>query len=757
MIDNQRTLRYFCFIGNNNLVLSKEKKDGETLPEIKEGKMHKKKIISVLLAFSLIAGTFTGCSPVSFTDALKTQIDGLTQQIQAYTDAGAQGEDQEAGETEFPMDPSVMTPWINSNIMGMVTDEVNAELVDDFYLNINHDYLRDARLRPGYTNEAPYYEASEIVKERCLDIIHDETLTGRDAQLVQDFYELILDWDTRNEIGIKPVMPYVEELEKVETLDQMTEFLLSDLNFTYGTTLAGVGVEMSEEDSSLYQVGVFSTGLSLRDPAEYKVLTENGKRIKKFREGVYSYMLGRAGYSEDEISKLINEMFEFEAKVAQYMKTVLETSSPDYLKESINPVSMDDLKAMSPDYPLTEYMEKRGYAGSKLINLQEPDWLKGLNGLYTEENLEEIKAYLLTHTVGGYITSVDEEAYRTEQELEKALYGIEESTPDEEMAYEMTSAIFSDNMSRIYIDKYLNEEIRQEITTLCQEAADTYSEMLQSVEWLSKETREQAVNKLDNIVIHAVYPDKWEDDSMYHITAKEDGGSFLDAMLNIADASYKQSLTHINGTVDKEIWGINILDTNAYYNPQNNSINIIPGFFCDATYREDMSIEEKYGALGAVIGHEISHAFDTNGAQFDAYGNFKNWWTKEDFAAFMGRAEKLVAYYDKVVAFDDGTPCQGQLIQTEAIADMAGLKCMLKMAERIEGFDYDRFFRAYEYLWAETATIESLEQCAMTDPHPLHYLRGNVTVQQFDEFYQTYGVKEGDGMYLAPEDRIAVW
>ena len=209
--------------------------------------------------------------------------------------------------------------------------------------------------------------------------------------------------------------------------------------------------------------------------------------------------------------------------------------------------------------------------------------------------------------------------------------------------------------------------------------------------------------------------------------------------------------------MDKELWNINILSTNAYYDPTNNSINIIPGFFCDATYRSDMSIEEKYGALGSVIGHEISHAFDTNGAQYDANGNVKDWWSEEDYDSFMDRADKLVGYFDNVVAFDDETPIKGQLIQTEAIADMAGFKCMLLMAKKIDGFDYDKFFRANAKLWARAGTLEYMEKCALTDPHPLHYLRSTATIQQFDEFYETYDIKEGDGMYLAPEKRIAVW
>ena len=663
------------------------------------------------------------------------------------------------GESEVAqnIDTSVMKPWINSNIIGLVTDDVNADLKDDFYLNINHDYLRDAKLRPGYSSESPIFDASDIVKERCLKILTDKSLTGRDARMPQDFYELYLDWDARNEVGVEPLMPFVEKLSKVKTLKDMTDFLLSDMNFDYGVMLSRVEISVDANDSTKYCVEIVPASLSLGDSAEYVNMTENGKRMKTVREGQYGYMLGRVGFDENETEQLIRDMFDFESKIAEYQMTSLEKSASDAYKKMVNPVAMDDLRKMSPDYPLVRYMEERGYSESKLINLSEPEWLKGLNSLYKDENLNGIKAYILAHTVGNYINETDEEAHRTYQRLANEYMGITDSKSDEEEAYNQTMSKFSDNISRIYIEQYLNEDIREEIRTLCQDTADTYYEMFDEIDWLSEETREEAKNKLKHLTIHAVYPDKWRDDSMFSVTSKEDGGSYFQAILDYEKANREREMTRINGDVDRDIWELNILDTNAFYNPQDNSINIIPGFFCDATYRSDMSIEEKYGALGSVIGHEISHAFDTNGAQFDADGNLRNWWKDEDFEAFLDRADKLIAYYDGIVAFDDGTPYRGQMVQTEAIADMAGFKCMLKMAEKIEDFDYDKFFRANAYLWARTGTVSYMESVVLTDSHPLNYLRFNVTAAQYDEFYDTYGIKEGDGMYIAPEDRIAVW
>ena len=695
------------------------------------------KMMAGILTVSLLTGCGSNPTPT-------TQTEDSTKDVK-----------EEASVSEI--DTSVMTPWLNSNIIDIVTDETNPDLKDDFYLNVNHDYFMDVSLRPGYSNETPFFDAADTVKERCLDILADKTLDKRDAKLPQSFYELFLDWETRNEQGVEPLMFFFDKLKSISSLEELNEYMLTDDYFVYGNYLTNVNIGTNTDDSTLYQVDIYSTTLSLLDSAEYQELTEEGKRRNTYNEGAAKYMLGRLGYSEEEIAKLIENQFSFEKKIAASMKTRLEQSDPGFVKESINPVTMEDLKEMSPNYPLPQYMEKFGYSDSKLINVNEPAWLKGLNEVYTEENFDEIMAYVTVQAAVSFITFVDEDAYRTSQKLSREYSGISESKSDEDAAYDATMNHFSDNVSRIYIEKYLNEDIKKEITDICQDTIDTYKEMLDTIDWLSEETKEQAKYKLENVVIHAVYPDKWPDDSMYYVTPKEEGGTYLQAMIDYAKSDHEEELTHINGKVDKELWGINILSTNAYYNPTNNSINIIPGFFCDATYRSDMSIEEKYGALGSVIGHEISHAFDTNGAQYDADGNVKDWWTEEDYNAFMERADKLVEYYDGVVAFDDGTPIKGQLIQTEAIADMAGFKCMLIMAKKIDGFDYDKFFRANAKLWARAGTLEFMEKCALTDPHPLHYLRGNVTMQQFDEFYETYDIKEGDGMYIAPEKRIAVW
>jgi len=654
-------------------------------------------------------------------------------------------------------DISVMTPWINSNIIGIVTDDINADLKDDFYLSVNHDYLKNTTLKPGDYFEVFLMDTKDLVEERALEILEDDTLTGHDAHLVQNFYTMFLDWESRNEAGIEPIMPSVEELMQVGSIEEMTEFLLSGESEPYGIFPADISIEISPEDSSRYAVSISSTPLSLGDSAEYTALTENGKRRMQRNEGIISYMLKRVGFGEDQIHSILTDAADFETKIAQSMKTRLQWSDPDALKESINPVTMEQLSTISPSFPLARYMESYGYSKSELIYLKEPDWLKTLDSLYNEENLSGLKAYLLSMNMTSVIQFLDEDAFRTYQDIQGAYTGTMEHASDRKEGYSYVVSFLPNQLARLYIERYLDESIREEIRNLCLEIIGKYQTLLDEEDWLSPETKEMAKNKLAAVKINALYPDTWEDDSMFRIVTKEEGGTFAQAALGLREAVRQQKCGRINQPVNADYWDLNLLDSDAYYRPEENSINIIAGFLGESIYSSDMTTEEKYGGIGTVIGHEISHAFDTTGAQYDAQGNVKNWWKDEDYQEFQKRADKLAAYYDNVIAFDDGTPCRGQLVQTEAIADMAGVRCMLKMAEKTEGFDYDVFFRTYIKLWAMVSSLEFLEMLALSNPHPLFYLRGNVTVQQYDEFYETYDITEGDGMYMAPEDRIAVW
>ena len=208
--------------------------------------------------------------------------------------------------------------------------------------------------------------------------------------------------------------------------------------------------------------------------------------------------------------------------------------------------------------------------------------------------------------------------------------------------------------------------------------------------------------------------------------------------------------------MDRDQWLASPQDVNAYYYPLDNSINIPAGILGGIFYSDQMSREEKLGHVGIIVAHEMSHAFDTSGRQYDEHGNLRNWWTEEDYIKFHERAQKLVDYYNGFEPIS-GYPINGAMIDTEAIADLTGVKCMLRIAADDENFDYDRFFRTLAANWRTLTTLETEAYSIEQDSHPLAYLRTNAVVVQFEEFHKTYGTKEGDGMYLAPEYRLEIW
>ena len=347
---------------------------------------------------------------------------------------------------------------------------------------------------------------------------------------------------------------------------------------------------------------------------------------------------------------------------------------------------------------------------------------------------------------------LDREAYETGVDAHNIVSGATGMPSDEEYAFNLVRASLTTPMDKAFLEKYDATQMKKDITQICQDAIDYYRQMLKEEDWLSDKTKKMAIKKLDNMTINAVYPEKWEDYSKLSI----DGLSYFDAMKEIYDYKFALNAEKTGKKVDNEIWDIDILETNAYYDSSNNSINIIRGILGDPFYREDMSKEELLGGVGAAIGHEISHAFDTSGAQYDEKGNFNNWWTDEDYEAFLERADKLVKYYNGMTAFG-GEKVRGENIQTEAIADLAGDKCMLGIASKEKNFDYDKFFRANADVWKRVNTVEYEYLCLTQDVHPLVYLRVNAEFPQFDEFIETYDIKEGDNMYIAPEDRVLVW
>ena len=644
------------------------------------------------------------------------------------------------------------SPWVDYVLRENVktVEERPESPKDDLYLYANYDWARKTEIRPGYTTEASFSAVADEICDMCLAVLTDDSLESESASLVQGLYRAWLDWDTRNSLGVEPLRKIADRILAVSDLDGLTA-LFCDRDARAGQLFA-FGIDISFNDSETYLLNVNPVKLLLGDSAEYVKRSEMGDRYVMAYRTAAAKMLPKLGYTEEEALEMMDRALALETELAGGIMNSAERMSPDYIQRVNNEMSPDEAYALCENFPLSAIIDAWGYAAAESCLVTEPAYLEKLDAIYTEDRLEDLKNYLLVCAAMGNMDSLDRDCYELSIDFGNAVNGSTGSMPDEEAAYTVVRDKLSVPMDRAFLEKFDSSQIKADITRICQESIAYYRDMLEREDWLSADTRAKAIEKLDAITINAVYPEKWRDYSGLSL----EGLNYRDCLKAISefDEDYDRSL--LNTKADHELWNSDILWTNAFYAPQDNSINIMRGILGGVIYQEDMSTEELYGGIGSVIGHEISHAFDTNGAQFDALGILNNWWTEEDYSAFLTRAQKLIDYYDTIIAFG-GYHVQGANIQTEAIADMAGLKCMLGLLEQKGDADYRAFFESYARLWERLNTREREYSDLTQDVHPLHYLRVNVTVQQFDRFLETYNITEGDGMYLDPAERILVW
>lgn len=723
----------------------------------------KRKIIAIVLACSMIVSS--GCSAnVAMDENGKITVDGvpIEELAEEYGDIlGEQDKPQEEGDEEAAEEAAEDeespvidggSPWVDSNLKGNIKEDMEISPKDDFHLYKNYDWMLKAEIPEGRSSVSSFTNVSDQIEEKALALLTDDSLKGHDAELIQTYYNTILDWDERDKAGLDPIMDTVKDIQEISSLDELSELICDPDRDPYLPTFINMGNVPSYDDPESYITAIVGEGFNLKDAAEYKKRTEYGDRYYESSLNLSKAMLTRLGYSEEEAREMFDTVIDLEGKLAEVALTSADYMATDLVDKINNVYEPDELKDFSKSFPFNEVIKSSGYEDADLFMVREPALMERLNEIYTEDNLEALKDYVLIGYVIRVADALDSEAYDASVEYNNTISGSTGREKDEIVAFDSVRAALSTPMGKAYLERYDSTEKKERITKICEDIIDAYRKMLEKEDWLSEETREKAIEKLDAIRINAVYPEKWKDYSSLDLK----GLSLFDCNKEITRFIRKLDFSKTNGKVDHEIWDLDILETNAYYDSQDNSINIILGILDEPIYYDGMPDEELYGGIGAAIGHEISHAFDTNGAQYDKDGNYTNWWKDEDYEAFKERADKLIKYYDTITVWE-GQNVIGTNIQTEAIADMAGIKALLQIAEDKDDFDYDKFFSSFARTWRRITTREYDYLCLTQDVHPLGYLRTNVTLQQFDEFYDTYEIKEGDNMYLAPEDRVAVW
>lgn len=728
---------------------------------------------TALLLAVIVAANMAGCAtkPGSHTGSAQDSAEGSTgentqgtddQEIVPDEDDGywVEGDEEQPGEqgSDLFSEPA---SWLNSDIQEWVMESEPAGAVDDFHLHVNRDWMINTQIPDGYSSYDPITERAIEVDGQLMDILKNpeketDPALIHDQELVQKYYKMWLDWDSRNELGFDALKELIDPLMKVETLDDLTAYLSMPRTVISATELAQCDASMDWNNADYYAVYVMPVDLIFGDSMYYGYMEESDALAEPYYDRVIRHILVGLGYSDNEATEVLKSCFAFEKDISSYIMTTEEESARDAIEKENNPRTLEELEAEAGDFPIRKILEAYDADESDMYILTQPEWLKAMDVLYDEDYVEHLRDYLICYTIQDYATLLDRETFDLYYEVINGISGAVGTKSDEKFATDAVNDFLPSQLGRLYADKYVTDETKEEVTSITKEIMEEYRVMLGEETFLSENTRKEALKKLENMTLRIAKPDKWEDDSGLNFTGLEGGGNLISAQDEVGAYWVERMHARINQKVDRDLWTSRIQQVNAFYDPSQNTITLCGGILGGSLYNSDMSREELFANVGDTIAHEISHAFDTTGCQFDEKGNIRNWWTEEDQKAFARRADKLAAYYDNIEPFLD-VYCVGSQIEGEAIADLVAIKILLRIAENDSNFDYDKFFRTFSETWKTITTAQSEYYALSQDTHPLPYLRVNAVVQQFEEFYQTYGVEKDDGMYLAPEDRLEVW
>lgn len=646
---------------------------------------------------------------------------------------------------------------INSNI---ITTSSSLRLQDDFYAVINRQWLSTAKIDAGKSSNSTFMETEKALTDQKEQIINDLLANEKhysedsDEKKIINLYKNISNMEARNKDGIEPIKKMIDEINNIKSIKDISN--LNDES-EIGNTLIRFGCSEDLKDVTKHALYISPTALSLVNSDEYVKPTENSTRIKGLVENYYIKLLTLSGYTEEQAKAKVDNTFKFEGMIAQSMTGRQEASKNDnILDQEYNVYTIDQLDKLAPNLDMKTILKNDKVDNANKIILTEPKWLKALNEMYTDQNLPMIKDYLEIMNIASAAPYLGEAFEKPATEFENAASGSQGEISKEERSVNMVNGLLGGPFGKLYIEKYSSEKVKNDVTDMTNEIISTYKERINKLDWMSDATKKKAIEKLDKLSIQIAYPDKWGDYSKLQIRSYEEGGSLWENIENLSKFVQEKSISELNEPVDKTKFAFPPQTVNACYNPTTNTITVPAGILQDEFYDVNASKEKNLGSIGAIIGHEISHAFDNTGAKFDADGNLNNWWTQEDYNKFEEKTKKVRAFYSKV-KLDDGKSVNGDLTVGENIADIGGMACVLDILSKMQNPDYKAFFESNAAMWREIETKEQEDSDLQHNEHSPNKVRSNIAVAQFDKFYETYGIKQGDKMYIKPEDRVQIW
>ena len=631
----------------------------------------------------------------------------------------------------------------------------NATVASNFYQAVNKDWLLKTKIPADSPSIDNFYTLDEDIKGKLKKDIKNlgegkETsdITGMSEFIT--FYKAASDYKQREKDGLEPLKPYLKEIEDIKDLNDLANKSASLTD--KGIPLPfGYDVGTNAENTSQKQIQLSPPSILLPDVSIYKDEASKKQYLTPI-ETATQKALEMLGYSEKNSKRIVKEALEFDEIIAKYSLSNEEMSES---KNLVHPKTAEEINAYSGSFKLYDVI--KGIMGRDLetINVPNTKYFENYSKVVNQDNFSKIKSWMLVQEAMAASNSLTEDYRLNFQSISMAIMGTQKPISKEDTVYEMSVNLFSDVMSVYYGRKYFGEEAKTDVTGMIDKIKNVYRGRLQQNDWLTEGTRNKAIEKLDKMKVFVGYQEDVDPGTKeLHLDSNK---SFFELSEDIAQFGKRYTIDHFDDPIDKNKWSGSAFDINAYYNPESNSINFPAGILQAPFYDKNQSTEKNYGGIGVVIGHEITHAFDSNGADYDENGDMHNWWTKADTKAFDKRIKAFEDQWNGLEIY--GTKVNGKLTVTENVADAGGLSSTLQVLKtEMTKPNLKDYFENYADIWKQKASLQYNKYTMVQDVHAPNELRVNQQLKNLPEFYEAYPqIKEGDAMYLAPSKRISLW
>ncbi|WP_026376726.1 M13 family metallopeptidase [Aestuariibacter salexigens] len=632
---------------------------------------------------------------------------------------------------------------------------------DDFFRYVNGAWVDNLTIPADKSSYGSFVILRDEAQDDVMNIIRSSAegdfADGSDEQKVGDLYRSYMDNEARNALGIAPLKPQLELIDNIDSYDALAAYFARASKYGFGAPF-NTAQYVDFKDPSTYMIYSWQAGLGLPEREYYFNEDDASVEIRNAYVEHIARMFELAGFESPQASA--DMIMALETRLAEQHMKKEQTRNMVAL---YNKVPVAELNELMPNFNWSAYLQEAQLTDLDGLVVTQMDYMRELDGIIQSVSLQDWKTYLKWGLLNASATRLSEELDKANFAFYGAvLRGVEEQEPQWRRAVSLLNAHVGEIIGKVYVKQHFPPEAKARMEELVANLLKAYEQSIKELDWMTDETRAQALDKLAKFTPKIGYPDKWRDYSL--LTVAED--DLFGNLMRSADAQYQQMLDKQGGPVDKTEWQMTPQTVNAYYNPPMNEIVFPAAILQPPFFNMQADDAVNYGGIGAVIGHEIGHGFDDSGSTFDGDGVLRNWWTDADKQEFEKRTGKLVAQYDQFEVME-GLNVNGEFTLGENIGDLGGISIAHKAyklslqgepAPVLDGFTGDqRVFIGFAQVWASKYRDEALRNQVNTDPHSPAVFRTNGPLRNVPEFYEAFDVTPQNALYLAPEERVKIW